>query len=201
TPKLLTRFSKKKLYNYGNLLGIIPFLLIFAAYLAAPNNLTHPLAILFCFIVFLFSGASMGLTTVLQSLMIADAVDYEEYTNGTRPDAVFFSGQTFIAKLTTGIATIISGIAYSVVRFSDSRVAELNAFIAAGGIPREETHFSSFMMILFFLVSIPPAIGCILAIIPTWKYSLDDDEHKRILDVLNERRHQAQIDTVEEEAE
>lgn len=190
TPKLLKKYTKKNLYNYGNLLGVIPFLLIFVTYLVAPNSLTHPLAIIICFIIFLFSGASMGLTTVLQSLMIADAVDYEEYTNGTRPDAVFFSGQTFIAKLTTGIATIISGIAYSIVRFSDSRVAELNAFIAAGGIPREESIFSSFMMVLFFLVSIPPAIGCILSIIPTWKYALDDDEHERILAELNKRRHE-----------
>lgn len=194
TPKMLTRFSKKKLYNYGNLIGVVPFLLIYVAYLMAPDNLVHPLALTFCFIVFLFSGASMGLTTVLQSLMIADAVDYEEYTNGTRPDAVFFSGQTFIAKLTTGIATIISGIGYSVVRFSDSRVAELNAFISAGGTPRTEPQFASFMAVLFFLVSIPPAIGCILSILPTWKYSLDDDVHKRILNVLNERRHQKELE-------
>lgn len=187
TPKLLTKFSKKKLYNYGNLIGVIPFVLLFVVYLIAPNSLTHPLAIFVIFILFLFGGASFGLTMVLQSLMIADAVDYEEYTNGIRPDGVFFSGQTFLAKLNTGIATIISGIAYSIVRFSDSRVAELNAFIEAGGIPREEAHFSPFMMILFFLVSLPPAIGCILAVIPTWKYALDDDEHQRILAELNKR--------------
>lgn len=193
TPKLLTKFTKKKLYNYGNLIGVIPFLSIFVAYLTAPNSLTHPLAILVCFLLFLLAGGSMGLTTVLQSLMIADAVDYEEYKNGTRPDAVFFSGQTFIAKLTTGIATIISGIAYTVVNFSDSKVAELNAFIEAGGIPREASPYSSFMMILFFLVSVPPAIGCLLAIIPTWNYSLDDDEHKRIIDELNKRRHQKEM--------
>ena len=136
---------------------------------------------------------------VLQSLMIADAVDYEEYTNGIRPDGVFFSGQTFLAKLNTGIATIISGIAYSIVRFSDSRVAELNAFIEAGGIPREEAHFSPFMMILFFLVSLPPAIGCILAVIPTWKYALDDDEHQRILAELNKRRHQKELEQKNQE--
>jgi Na+/melibiose symporter-like transporter len=37
--------------------------------------------------------------------LIADAVDYEEYHSGIRPDGVFFAGQTFIVKLCSGIAT------------------------------------------------------------------------------------------------
>ena len=143
-------------------------------------------------ILFVFAGASIGLTNVLQSLMIADCVDYEEYVNGTRPDGVFFSGQTFIAKLTSGIATIISGIVYAIAGFSDERVAEVNAFINAGGIPKDAVPYEGLMMILFLLVSVPPAISCLLAVIPTWKYCLDDDEHNRILAELNRRRHENQ---------
>ena len=44
-PAMLKKFTKKQLYNYGNLIGIIPFISIFIAYLVAPYNLTHPLAI------------------------------------------------------------------------------------------------------------------------------------------------------------
>ena len=142
-----------------------------------------------CALFFFGGGFAMGLTSVLQSLMIADAVDYEEYCSGIRPDGVFFSGQTFIAKITAGIATIINGIAYSAVGFSDAKVQEVNDFIAAGGIPRLNPEYEPFMMILFFIVSIPPAIGCILSVIPTWKYALPDKEHKRILAELNEKRH------------
>lgn len=194
-PKLLTKLSKKKLYNYSHIIMAIPFGLLFVVYLIAPTNLVHPAALIACFLLFGGVGVGLGATSVLQSLMIADAVDYEEYHYGTRPDGVFFSGQTFIAKLTSGIATIISGIAYAAVSFSDARIAELNAFIAAGGTARTEPQYQKFMMILFFLVSIPPAIGCLLAIIPTWKYSLDDDEHKRILDELNKKRHEADGET------
>lgn len=196
TPKLLKRFSKKHLYNYSNLLMVLPFGLIFVLYLVAPD-LTHPAALLVAFVLYFFNGAGTGVTTVLQSLMIADAVDYEEYHYGSRPDGVFFSGQTFIAKLTAGIATIISGIAYSIVGFSDARIAELNSFISAGGIPRLEPQYQSFMMILFFLVSIPPVIGCILSVIPTWKYALDDKEHERILNELNIKRHAADTESAD----
>ncbi|MDD4839823.1 MAG: MFS transporter [Clostridia bacterium] len=191
TPKLLGRFSTKNLYNGSNILGIVPYLLIFIAYLIAPSGLTNVGWIIACFGLFFVCGASGGVTTVLQSTMIANAVDYEEYTNNRRPDAVFFSGQTFVTKLQSGIATIISGIAYTIVGFSDSRVQELNAYITAGGTPRLVGEYGSFMMILFLIVSILPAIGCLLAIIPTWNYCLDDDEHKRILAVLHARRDAA----------
>lgn len=187
-PKLLTKFSKKNLYNYSNLLSVIPYVSIFIMYLIAPQNLVDPKYLVISFFLFTAGGATMGITLVLQSLMIADSVDYEEYTNGIRPDAVFFSGQSFITKLTTGIATIISGIAYAAVGFSDANIEKLNAFIADGGVPRVEAEYSSYMLVLFFLVSIPPAIGCLLSVIPTWRYVLDDKEHKRIVGELNIRR-------------
>ena len=47
-------------------------------------------------------------------------------------------------------------------------------------------------MILFLIVSLPPAIGCLLSVIPTWKYALDDNLHKQIVSELNERRHKSE---------
>ncbi len=186
--KLLTKFSKKNLYNYGNLIGVPPFILLFIAYLIDPMGLANWYWIVIFFFLFIFAGASNGITTVLQSYMIADCVDYEEYTNGVRPDGIFFSGQTFIAKMTSGIATVISGIFYSIYGFSDAAIDKVNNYISAGLIPRDIPEFAPYMEVLFLLVSIPPAIGCILSVIPTWKYCLDDKEHERILNELNLRR-------------
>ena len=41
---------------------------------------------------------------------------------------------------------------------------------------------------MFFLISIPPAIGMILSAIPTLRYALSDKEHERILDELIAKR-------------
>ena len=188
TGALNKRFSKKTLYNWSNILSVIPYLAIFGAYELDPHHLNSAGWLVVCFVLFFVAGGSNGITTVLQSQMIADCVNYEEYKSGRRPDALFFSGQTFLVKLQNGLATIFCGIAYTVVHFSDTRVAEVNAFISAGGVPRLSTEYSSFMMILFFVISIPPAIGCLLTVIPTWKYALDDKEHARILDVLVKMR-------------
>lgn len=188
-PKILSKTTKKKAYNGSRFASVFPYLLIFALYLIAPQSLNRPIYIAIAFVIFLVGGASMGVTNVLQSIMIADAVDYEEYHNGIRPDGIFFAGQTFIALLTSGIASILSGIAYAAVGFSDANVEKVNEYIANGGIARENPEFTKYMALLFFLVSIPPAIGSLLSIIPMKNYCLDDDEHQRILKELNERRH------------
>lgn len=196
-PVLNKKLSKKHIYNWSNLISVIPYMLIFVAYKISPHHLTDIVWVILCFFLFGIVGLGQGATTVLQSTMIADCVDYEEYKNNRRPDGLFFSGQTFLVKLQNGLATIICGIAYTIVKFSDSRVAEVNAFITAGGTPRLSMEYSTFMMILFLIISIPPAIGSILTVIPTWKYALDDKEHNRIMEILIERRRQNAVETAE----
>lgn len=187
-PRLIRKHEKKDVYNRITLFGAIPFISMFALYLSAPTRMAEPLFVAI-FMVFLFAcGAANGGSTVLQSVMIADAVDYEEYRSGTRPDGLFFSGVTFISKLGAGISVIISGIFYALSGFSGANVAQVNAFIARGGIPRLESLYSNYMMVLFFLVSVPPAIGSILAVIPTWKYSLSAIEYNKVITLLNQRR-------------
>ncbi len=167
---------------------------IFIAYKISPHHLTDIVWVVLCFFMFAIVGIGQGATTVLQSTMIADCVDYEDYKNNRRPDALFFSGQTFLVKLQSGIATIICGIAYTIVKFSDTRVAEINAFIEAGGTPRLSNDYCSFLMVIFLIVSIPPEMGSILTVLPTCKYELNDDEHTKIMGILNERRHQNQLE-------
>lgn len=193
-PPLQKKMSKKTIYNWSNIISVIPYVLIFVFYKISPHNLTDIGWVVACFFMFLIVGFGQGATNVLQSTMIADCVDYEDYKSHRRPDGLFFSGQTFLVKLQSGFATIMCGIAYSIVHFSDSRVAEVNAFINAGGTPRLSNEYSSFMMILFLIISIPPAIGCLLTIIPTWKYALDDKKHKEILDFLVDRRRREELE-------
>ena len=190
-PKLIQKFEKKKLYNFFTLIGAIPFGLIFVFFLISGGNVLTWGGMVVMSILFFMAGASMGSLNVLQSVMIADCVDYEEYTNGIRPDGVFFSGQSFITKLSAGIASLISGAVYAIVHFSDKNVALLNNALV-NGADFKTYNDGIFAAAMFFLISVPPAIGMALAAIPTWNYPLTDKEHTRILDELNAKRNKAE---------
>ncbi|MDD6604219.1 MAG: MFS transporter [Eubacteriales bacterium] len=195
TPVLIKKIEKKTLYNFYSVVGAIPYILIFVFFKVAGDGLrTNIVWMLLTFVAFLGSGAAMGGISVLQSVMIADCVDYEEYHNGVRTDGVFFSGQSFIVKLSSGIATIISAFVYKIVGYSDVNIAKLNDALANGAdfaTYDGGTGVGKYAAAMFFLVSIPPAIGMILSAIPTAKYALSDDEHTRILDELVRRRASA----------
>ena len=190
-PKLINKFEKKTLYNFFTLVGAIPFAFIFIFFMlyrrTDPNGIVTWLGMCVMSVLFFMAGASMGSLNVLQSVMIADCVDYEEYNNGIRPDGVFFSGQSFITKLSAGIASLISGAVYAVVGFSDKNIAILNNALI-NGENFKIYNDGKFAAALFFLVAIPPAIGMALAALPTLKYALTDKEHTRILDELVARR-------------
>ena len=201
-PKFINKFEKKKLYNFFSLVGAIPFALIFVFFLISKGNVLTWGGMLVMSVLFFMAGASMGSLNVLQSVMIADCVDYEEYHTGVRPDGVFFSGQSFITKLSAGIASLISGAVYAVVGFSDKNVALLNNALV-NGADFKTYNDGKFAAAMFFLISIPPAVGMVLAAIPTLKYALPNDEHKRILAALIAKRHgaEAELAQAEEAAE
>lgn len=198
TPLLIKKFEKKTLYNFYSIAGAVPFALIYVFFKMSGGDLTSTVWSIVIGICMLFGSAAFGGINVLQSVMIADCVDYEEYYNGVRTDGVFFSGQSFITKLAAGLSTIISSVVYSVVGYSGKNVDILNKAIANGEsfITYDGgTGKGKYAAAMFFLISIPPAIGMLLSAIPTLKYAMTDKEHENILAELVSRRRTAKEKT------
>ena len=194
TPLLIKKFEKKTLYNFYSIAGAVPYALIYVFFKISGGDLTSTVWSIVIGICMLFGSAAFGGINVLQSVMIADCVDYEEYHNGVRTDGVFFSGQSFITKLAAGLSTIISSAVYSIVGYSGKNVDILNKAIANGEsfITYDGgTGKGKYAAAMFFLISIPPAIGMLLSAIPTLKYAMTDKEHENILAELVSRRRSA----------
>lgn len=198
TPALIKKHEKKSLYNFYSVAGAVPFAFIYIFFKISGGDVyTNIIWVLLIGLCFLFAGAAMGGINVLQSVMIADCVDYEEYHNGVRTDGVFFSGQSFITKLSGGIASIISAIAYNIVGYSDKAIETLNGALKQGAsfITYDGgSGAGKYAATMFFLISIPPAIGMLLSAVPTAKYAMTDKEHSRILDELVAKRAKSNND-------
>lgn len=191
TPLIIKKVEKKTLYNVYSIAGAVPYALIFVFYKVSGGDLTTTFWSIIIGICMLFGSAAFGGINVLQSVMIADCVDYEEYYNGVRTDGVFFSGQSFITKLAAGISTIVSSAVYAIVGYSGANVDKLNKAIENGAnflTYDGGTGAGKYAEAMFFLISIPPAIGMILSAIPILKYAMTDAEHKEILSELVSRR-------------
>ncbi len=192
-PKLSEKMEKKTLYNGCSLISAIPFALVFVIYLIDGTGLYKPFWLAILAVMFAVAGAGVGASMVIQSIMIADCVDYDEHRTGYRPDGVFFSGQSFITKLGAGISSFIQGIVFAAVGFSGDNVAACNEALANS--PASDFMFATapefepYRFGMFFLVSIPAAVTCALSVIPMRKYEISNEEHKKILDELNAKRN------------
>ena len=195
-PSFIKKYEKKKLYNILSIGGAVPFGLLFLAYLAFDGDIKSTVPVLIAGVLLFLASSAMGGINVLQSVMIADCVDYEEYHHGIRPDGVFFSGQSFITKLSSGIASVIQGVAYSIIGFSDTNIEKLNADLAAGA-DFSTYNGGKYAMVMFFLIAVPPAIGMFISALPTLKYALPDNEHKKMLAELVERRSEKETQSAE----
>ncbi len=185
TTKIAAKIAKEKLFILINVLSIIPYGLTFLIYCFKPSELDAFPWLYIVFILFTLMGASAGFISAVQSLMIADTVDYEEYKSGYRPDALFYSLQSFLSNFASGIASLISGIAFSIVGFSGEGVKAVNDALYAGGSFKLDSFFAPYRFCMFFLCTIVPVIGLALSIIPLRKYSLPDSLHKKIMNDLH----------------
>ena len=192
-PKMCEKMEKKKVYNVTSIVGAVPFVLLFIVYLIDGTGLYKPHWLAIMAVLFAVAGAGVGASSVIQSIMIADCVDYDEYHTGYRPDGVFFSGQSFITKLGSGVSSFIQGIVFAIVGFSGDAVAACNEALAAS--PKEDflfataPEFEAYRFGMFFLITIPAAITCFISVIPMRKYEITNESHKKILEELNAKRN------------
>ncbi len=191
TPNFVKKFENKKIYNFYTIAGAVPYALIFVAYKLAGGNLLGWGWVVVTAVCIGLASASMGGINVMQSIMIADCVDYEEYHKGYRPDGVFFSGQSFLTKLSGGIAALIQGVVYTVVKFSGENLDNINYQLAEG-----KTFYNldggKYAAAMFFLISIPVAIGMLLSALPMKNYAMTDKDHEKMLNELIEKRNSAE---------
>ena len=105
-PLLRKKFSLKQIYIGSSLFGVVAHM---ACYLIFVGNVEH-VNLYLLWVCLFFMGFPLGIYNVITYALIADSVDYIEWKTGKRSEGVCFAFQTFLSKVTAGIAGVATGI-------------------------------------------------------------------------------------------
>ncbi|MDC7125565.1 MAG: glycoside-pentoside-hexuronide (GPH):cation symporter [Spirochaetales bacterium] len=125
-------------------------------------------AVYFLFVPAFFIFSGYGMQSVLTTVFLADTVDYGELKNGHREESVIFSMQTFVVKLSSGIAALVASVGLDLIKLDPD--AAVQSVSTVNG--------------LRFMMSVLPIIGVIIAFILFRRYNLTETKLKEISDKL-----------------
>ncbi|MCR5053915.1 MAG: glycoside-pentoside-hexuronide (GPH):cation symporter [Lachnospiraceae bacterium] len=117
-PIMRKFFDNIKIFYIGAAMSIIGYGILLVLATTGQTNIAP----------FLVPGvlimATAGMNNVIVTVFLANTVDYGEIKNNRRDESVIFSMQTFVVKLSSGIAALIASIALSVFRLSNAATTE-----------------------------------------------------------------------------
>ena len=110
----LFRLNNIRIFYVSITMSIIGYLVLLAMASAGVNSVGP----------FLIPGvlvmASAGVNNVIITVFLANTVDYGELKNNRRDESVIFSMQTFVVKLSSGIAAFIVSLALSILNLKQN---------------------------------------------------------------------------------
>jgi GPH family glycoside/pentoside/hexuronide:cation symporter len=146
TPLLMKRLSSKQLMVSSTLVAT---LLYGGMYLAGFANIVAVLVFIF------LTGLTLGIFGVVQTTMIADAVDDVERRTGVRNDGISFSTLTFVAKIMNALAVLVFGSFIVLARY------QAGVVITPG-----------MQQIVWAAIALVPAVSCLVSVVPFAFYRL-----------------------------
>lgn len=165
-PNLTKKFRKKDLLAAIIVLDIIVRIVF---YFTGYQNVTMLLVMLMLTQLF---HASLG---PVMSSMIAETIEYSEVKTGRRCEAITFSGQTFMGKLSAAVAGSLTGL----------------ILIAIGYVPEAAVQSEQTLNGLFMVVSLLPVAGGLIRLAILRYYTYTEEAYKNDLAVLAARRNPA----------
>ncbi|MDE1340484.1 melibiose:sodium transporter MelB [Vibrio aestuarianus] len=161
-PRIAAALPRKNLWLMACGFPILSCLVLLLMALVAPGN---------AMLIGLAGAAikfGVGIANALQTVMLADVVDYGEYKTGRRSESVIFSVQTMLVKFAGAAGGFIVGVGLSVV----------------GYVPNVEQSESTIMGLQFMMVGLPAIMMAVSGFVYQRYYRLHEgfnqEEEKEI---------------------
>ncbi|CAM2936677.1 melibiose:sodium transporter MelB [Vibrio mytili] len=158
-PRIAAALPRKNLWLIASGFPVLSCVLLLVMGIVSPANA----------IMIGMAGAAIkfgvGIANALQTVMLADVVDYGEHKTGRRSESVIFSVQTMLVKFAGAAGGFIVGIGLSVI----------------GYVPNVEQSESTIMGLEFMMIGLPAIMMTISGIIYQRYYRLHDGFNKEEL--------------------
>ncbi len=190
-PLLRKFFNNIKIFYICVGSAVVGYVILLVMALSGMTNV-YPFLIP-CF----FIMAAVGILNVLVTVFLANTVDYGELKNGRRDESVIFSMQTFVVKLSSGIAALIAAICleiFSITKESDVIEGSVVDFVNTN-ILNVKNHFvdtisnGSVMGLRMVMTLVPIAVLAVGFLVFKAKYFLNDNKLTEITKELNAKKN------------
>ena len=167
-PLLAKKMERNKAYLLAYLLPAGGYVLMTVCGVLAKTNLV-------LFIISLVPAfIGYGAMSVMQTVMLSDAVDYGEWKTGQRNEGTIFSMLTFLSKIANGLSQAIIFGVFALVKFN-----------AEADVKPTEGAIASFRVLLYIV----PIIFLVLAfVVHKAKFRLKPELTAQITEELSQRR-------------
>ena len=153
SPLLLKKIPAKKLMIISTLAASAVYT---AMYFVGFASLYAMMGMIF------LTGITLRVFSVVQTTMIADAVDSAERQTGVRNDGLSFSSLTFVSKLMGSLAVLVFGMVLALTGYESGIVVT----------PKMQNS-------VFLSITLIPALSCLVSIVPFLLYKLPNEEPER----------------------
>jgi melibiose permease/lactose/raffinose/galactose permease len=194
-PAISRRMNRKPLMNIMAMIAVVGYALLIL------SRMIPSIGFVLLVIGYMLSNFGQYCYYLVMMISIINTVEYNEYKNGTREEAIIASVRPFMTKLSGAIIAIITSASYVIFGVTNytNQISELESSAASGAITEAEKLTaiegvlsgvkSGQSLGLLLCMTILP---CVLMLISNFlyqkKYKLDENEYARICSELEQRK-------------
>ena len=196
-PWLSSKWGRKTLMKiFGVILGLGFIIMLIAGLLMPPTMASFWVTT----VGFMLAELGINCYYVIMMLSIINTVEYNEYKNGTRDEAIVASIRPFFTKLGGALCVLLTTVSYLLFGVTDytnrisslEQAANMGSITEADKLAKIDTVIESVGLTqshgLLIMMCVFPLIMMIGAyILYTKHYKLDEDEYNRIVDEIAAR--------------
>lgn len=179
-PMLRKKFDLKQIYIGSSIFGVIAHCVCYFLFMNDPGHIN----IYILWVCLFLMGFPLGIYNVITYAFIADSVDYMQWKTGKRSEGVCFAFQTFLSKVTAGIAGVVTGWVLEIGKYQ--KPIDGNLDINGKQILAQQTPFTQKWLLI--MVTLLPALGFLLTMIPMFFNDYTGKKKEKIQNELEEIR-------------